>query len=589
MIFGKLSFKGSDTEQTQPSANARTFADGYVSLTTSYPEKLSHINRIHEVDGRFALHVFGEVILPSDTALRNEVSAGEFIDGITRNESEYLGKCKGVFCIVFYDNMTRTLKLITDVFGNLSMHYHYSDETLYFSTDLDKLRSMVGQVSVNTDSIYEYLGFGQPLSGKSFFSGIQRINRSSILKCDRDGITVEKYHAFEYISSDKKEIPAILSKLEEEVLSSVSSITNAPSTEVSLSGGFDSRITAAAFIKLGKKDITFYTHGREDSHDIQIASQIAKRFGYRHRKLLFDTPFFESLYENFVSTVGNSFGAFDIRSSPVTASWKTLPKEVTHVVDSHGGPLLRRQILKAKAFTSKGYQNAAAFVFAYIHSPLLDSGCLNKDIEQEARRCSLVSLEEIFAILPQDLGNAIDTFYLDQMCTHRYSVGANMQLNNAVLSHPLLTSTVADLLFKIPSKYRAKNIIPRHLIHSFAPELTKIPLDNSGFYVPYSGYRLLRYFPHVAERLFKSKLRKPIFFPSDIINANFESFTEIILSSPNDYLNKQCVEAILAEHKSGKDRSELLIAITSASILLRTLKMSSETQPLKNRYTPIVH
>lgn len=588
MIFGKFIYKGTGVEQTQP-PNARTFADEYVSITTNYPEKLSKYNRIHEVDGRFILHVFGEVILPSGTVLDSIAAAKQFIKSIIGNESEYLTTCRGVFCIVLYDNLTRTLKLITDGFGNLAMHYHYTDGTLFFSTDLGKLTSMIAPVTLNNNAILEYLGFGQPLGGKTFFSGIHRVDRASVLKCDKDGISIKKYHTFIYIPSEKKEIPAILSNLEEEVLASVCSIPDVPSTEVSLSGGFDSRITAAALIKLGKKDITFYTHGREDSHDIQIASQIAERFGYRHRKLLFDASFFASLHEDFEMAVGNSFGAFDIRSTPATMPWKAIPSDVIRSVDSHGGPLLRRQILKAKAFTSKGYRNAAAFVFAYIHSPLLDAGCLNKDIEQEARKRSLISLEEIFASLPDDMGNAIDTFYLDQMCSHRYSVGANMQLDNAVLSHPLLTPKIADLLFMIPSKYRAKNIIPRHLINSFAPELTKIPLDNSGFYVPYSGYRWLRYFPHVAERLFRSKLRKPIFFPSDIVNANLKSLEDTILSCQNDYLNKQRIESILTEHKSGKDRSELLIAIVSASILLRTLKMSSETQPLKNRYTPVEH
>lgn len=571
MTFGKFTFKGTGAEQTPPSANVRTFADEHLSLTTIYPEKLSYANRILGVNGRYILHVFGEIILPSGTLLDNDVSAKQFIEGIIRNQSEYLTKCRGVFCLVFYDNIRKTFKLISDTFGNLAMHYHYTDRTLSFSTDLGKLTSMIESVTLNNDVILEYLGFGQPLGEKTFFTRVQRLDRATILEYDEEGINIRSYHRFSYPTAGNKEIPAILSALEEEVLSSVDSIPNNQSTEVSLSGGFDSRITAAALIKLGKKDITFYTHGREDSHDVIIASEIAQRFGYRHRKLLFDDSFFATLHEYFESTVSKNFGSFDIRSSPVMASWMTLPSEVRHSVDSHGGPLLRRQILKAKAFTSKGYQSPAVFMLAHIHSPLLTSGCLHQDVEQEANRKSLASLEETFVILPQDLGNAIDSFYLNQMCAHRYSVAANLQMDHTLLSHPLLTSKIADLLFMIPSESRATNIIPRHLISSFAPQLTKIPLDNAGFYVPYRWYRWLRYFPHVAERLFRSKLRKPIFFPSDIINTNFKALQDIILSCPNDYLNQQKVEAILTEHSSGKDKSELLIAIASASILLRSL------------------
>lgn len=572
MIFGKLSFNGIGIEQTPPSENVRTFADGHLSLTAIYPQKLSYANRILVVNERYILHVFGELILPSGTLFLNDACAKEFIEGAIRNESEYLTKCRGVFCVVLYDTIRKTLKLITDAFGNLAMHFHHVDRTLSFSTDLGKLASMITSVTVNNDAILEYLGFGQPLGGKTYYAGVQRLDRATVLEYDEEDIRFRSYHKFTYNTSNKKEIPAILSLLGEEVLSSVDSITNTTSTEVSLSGGFDSRITAAALIKLGKKNITFYTHGREDSHDIQIASQIAKRFGYRHRKLLFDASFFATLHENFESTVGGSFGAFDIRSSPVTASWKTLPQDVLRSVDSHGGPLLRRQILKAKAFTSNRYPSRAAFMLGHIHSPLLTSGCLNQDVESEANRISLLSLQEIFATLPEDLGDAIDTFYLNQMCAHRYSVSANVQMGHVLLSHPLLTSKIADLLFMIPSQLRAMNIVPRHLVSSFVPELTKIPLDNAGFQVPYTGYRWLRYFPHAAEKLFGSKLRKPIFFPSDIINTNIKAIEDLIVSSPSDYLYKPRIEAILSEHKSGKDRSEQLIAIVSASILLRSLQ-----------------
>ncbi|HEY6171717.1 MAG TPA: asparagine synthase-related protein [Candidatus Kapabacteria bacterium] len=582
MIFGKFSFKGVGAGQIPPSANVRAFTDGCLSLSAIYPEKLSYANSILVVNERYTLHVFGELILPSGILLHTEVHAREFIEGIIRNESEYLAKCRGVFCLVLYDNIRKTLKLTTDGFGNLALHYHYTEGTLCFSTDLGKLTSMVESVTLNNDAILEYLGFGQPLGEKTLFTRVQRLDRATILEYDEEGINIRSYHRFSYPTAGNKDIPAILSALEEEMLSSADSIPNNPSTEVSLSGGFDSRITAAALIKLGKKDITFYTHGREDSHDILIASLIADRFGYRHRKLLFDTSFFASLHENFESTVGNSFGAFDIRSSPVMASWKTLPSEVICSVDSHGGPLLRRQILKAKAFTSKKYPNIADFVLAYIHSPLLTSGCLNHDVAQEAKQRSLFSLEEIFGKLPSDHGNAIDTFYLDQMCAHRYSVAANLQMDHVILSHPLLTARIADLIFMIPSELRAKNIIPRHLISSFAPELTKIPLDNAGFHVPYKGYRWRRYFPHAAERLFNSKLRKPIFFPSDIINANIGALEEIILSSTNDHLNSARIEAVLTEHKSGKDRSELLIAIVSASILFQRLKEIPNTSRKPN-------
>jgi hypothetical protein len=572
MIFGKFSYKGTSLEQAQALPNAGTFADGYLSLTSTYPNKLSDKNVVFEVDSRFVVHVYGELILPGGAFLNSEASARQFIDGIARNESEYLAKCKGVFCIILYDRANRYLKLITDVFGNLAMHYHYTDQTLCFSADLGKLRSIIGPASIYNDALLEYLGFGQPLGGKTYFCGVQRLGRATILECDTNGPGFKQYHRFTYLTSDKNEIPGILSTLEEEVLSSLDTFPNSPTTEVSLSGGFDSRITASALIKLQKKDITFYTHGREDSHDIIIASEIAQRFGYHHRKLLFDASFFASLHENFENTVAGSFGSFDIRSSPVTASWMKLPSQVRHSVDSHGGPLLRRQILKAKAFTSKKYPGAANFVLAHIHSPLLTSGCLNHDVEQEARQRSLSSLEKIFGKLPSDLGNAIDTFYLDQMCAHRYSVAANLQMNYALLSHPLLTTRIAELVFSLPSEERAKNIVPKHLIRSFAPELTNVPLDNAGFRVGYSGYRWRRYIPHLAEKTLKMKNRKPIFFPSDIINANFGVLEDIVLSSPNDYLHTQRIEAILTEHKSGKDRSELLIAIVSASILIRSLE-----------------
>jgi hypothetical protein len=219
-----------------------------------------------------------------------------------------------------------------------------------------------------------------------------------------------------------------------------------------------------------------------------------------------------------------------------------------------------------------------------MHSSLLDSKFIREDIRQEARKQAMRSLRDFFDALPPALeaGDRIDLFYVNELCANRFSLANNEQIRHFGLAHPLLSADIWRLLLSLPSSYRVTNTVYKYLLHSLAPNLEKIPLDNSGFRVPYRGYRFLRYASQAAEKILQKfsankrfSFRSPIYSNDDISRHNLQVIKEIVLihdGKENEYFQQENIERSF-EHIAESDErfpSELLL-LASAKLLLRSL------------------
>jgi hypothetical protein len=219
-----------------------------------------------------------------------------------------------------------------------------------------------------------------------------------------------------------------------------------------------------------------------------------------------------------------------------------------------------------------------------MHSPLLDSDLIREEIRTEAKEVVKRSLRNYFDALPSEpeTGDKIDLFYVNELCANRFSVAGNEQIWHIGLVHPLLSPAIWELLLSLPSEYRATNSVYKYLLHSFAPKLERVPLDNSGFKVPYQGYRVLRYFPQGLERILqkiplgkKYSLRKSIYAGDDIVKHNLPAIQEILLSNDgraNMYFHNDNIEKSLKKiSENNRGFPQHLLSVISAKLLLRSL------------------
>jgi hypothetical protein len=327
--------------------------------------------------------------------------------------------------------------------------------------------------------------------------------------------------------------------------------------------------------------ITTFTHGLADSGDVQLASRLSDKYHIPHLRMIFDDNFFESLPQYWRETVCVSEGALGIENALNVVSWKT-ESQSTISLDSHGGPLFRRQIFKSQ----EGYlRRSKDFIKTFFHlsaSALLHSEFMNSELQEVGVKIGMRSLSEYFSSLPTDLtaGDKIDLYYLEQMCAHKYSQYGNAQLNYIGLSHPLLSLGTYIPITGIPSRERKRNIIYHYLFSRFAPELKHIRMDNSGYPVPYFGYRILRYIPPIYEKIvrkmpeyfYRFSLRKPVISHRMLVRKNFRELKEILLgtNAKTDSLFVSAkIEKALSDFETGKkDNYAELLQAANLKLLL---------------------
>src|SRR5207249_158302 len=101
-----------------------------------------------------------------------------------------------------------------------------------------------------------------------------------------------------------------------------------------------------------------------------------------HLKVTFDDILFDSLHYHWRESIILSEGGLGIENAYQLLSWKKESEQFQVSMDSHGGPLYRRQILKSK----EGYLNRSAHFagvfFSLVNSPLLNSEFLSVAVKE---------------------------------------------------------------------------------------------------------------------------------------------------------------------------------------------------------------
>ena len=365
-----------------------SLAKGNIHLEYSMPARTgAKQHSYHSSEGNFSLLLFGEFFLPSGNELSSENFETEFLPGYERIGNEFFLQCDGAFVLALYDDLKKILLLVTDPFGNLALHYAKQDDIFLFSTRQSGIAQAIGEKGINEQPLAEMISLGQILGGRTLWKNIHRIQPATCMTVNSSGeITAKKYYTPNYgAAQGSKEV---LGEIEKALLRSVDIRMRRPHIICGLTGGMDSRITLAAIKRLGKTDeITTFTHGLPDSGDMKTAERLSALYHIPHLRVPFDDQFFAQLPNLWREVISLSEGGLGIENALTIPSWKLQAEQFTVSMDSHGGPLYRRQILKSREGILKRSGNFEAAIFNWFASPLLHSDVLKPDIQELAPQC----------------------------------------------------------------------------------------------------------------------------------------------------------------------------------------------------------
>ena len=149
------------------------------------------------------------------------------------------------------------------------------------------------------------------------------------------------------------------------------------------------------------------------------------------------------------------------------------------ILDSHGGALYRRQVMKAAEKRFPLHKDLTGYVLQTMRSPLFGSMILKSEWKEKAAKSVDAALTIYFDALPATFtaGDKIDLLYFQQICALKYAISTHVLTNFIAMRHPLLSVPLFDLVQKISGKSRVEQEIYRFIIQQNCPKLKQFSLD----------------------------------------------------------------------------------------------------------------
>ena len=442
-------------------------------------------------EGKSAFAILGTMYLPNGTPLNKSNFQKKFLDPFLASGSIFLRELTGGFCFALMKE--GECILANDPFGNYMLHYAANKEHLIFSNRMMSLRDLLSS-SFDDIGLLQHLGISQSLNGRTFYEGINRLPRGTVLRYCGGNVFSEEYitrhfHPSSDISGTLETIRLELSNSIERVIPSGSNVAAA------LTGGFDSRMTWSMI--LGTRlapGITAHTHGLPNARDLQIARQIARKLGLRHDALEFDKKTLQSLTKLWREFITLTEGLQPITQIHSYYATRHLSCSYDTLIDSSAGPLYRRQIKKFIEPRIDPRKNLAMQVLPFEQTALATSKLIRPEVRKEMSEAALLGLQEYYETIEHipEIGDRFDLFYADQTAALRASIEGNLQANFINLEQPLFNLKALEAVAQIPGKIRRREGIHRYVIRNSYPKLEQFTMDYSGYFAPYRGFSTLR-------------------------------------------------------------------------------------------------
>ncbi len=246
-------------------------------------------------DGRYMLVFNGEIY--NFKKIKNELIDWKFTSAgdsevllaslITYGEAA-LEKIEGIFSFAFYDFEKNCILLARDHLGVKPLYYQVTDSTLYFSSELKGILSVIDNPVLDLESVSQFLHFNYVPSPKTLVKNVKKLRPGHLFRFKQGKCEIESYYTPVLPTRRKVSHVEMRSVIGNEVKSQL--ISDRP-LGVLLSGGFDSSIVLHHASQHGEMK-TFSTGfemslGAETQYDkfnadAVLAKKTADYYGAKH-------------------------------------------------------------------------------------------------------------------------------------------------------------------------------------------------------------------------------------------------------------------------------------------------------------------
>ena len=108
------------------------------------------------------------------------------LNGLSKYGLNFLEDVTGQFAITFLDYSNNKLFLIRDRLGQKPLFYSFKNNNLLFSSNLKSIANMHKDISIDENSVDEYISYGYISSPNTIFKDIYKVKPAEIIEIDLD-------------------------------------------------------------------------------------------------------------------------------------------------------------------------------------------------------------------------------------------------------------------------------------------------------------------------------------------------------------------------------------------------------------------
>ncbi|MDP1720432.1 MAG: asparagine synthase (glutamine-hydrolyzing) [Candidatus Nanopelagicaceae bacterium] len=489
---------------------------------------------------------------------------------------DFVQKLNGMFAIAIWDQRTETLLLVRDRMGKKPLWYSLQpDGTLLFASEVKALIAAGVKSTLRAEAISEVLSFGYVNAPRSAFNEINQIPPASMGTWQNGSMVTSKYWSPDFSREKKVSFEDAVERTKELIKESVERrlISERPLGSF-LSGGYDSSVVTAYMTQLVSGKVRTFSIGFDDPRydESKYAREVAHYLGTEHieEKLSpdpalllqqlsrsLDQPFADSSIiptfmlakfarQEVVVALGGDggdevFGGYDrYLATPMMQRWNAamalaapLGKRVA-MREGISNRKVRRILSQIKPYPSLAsrYRGVISLgsdsELSALISPNFKSNRAPQEFERDFARDG--ARDDLSRMLRSDL-----EWYLPGDLLVKADMAT--MANSLEVRSPLLDHEIVEWTSSLPSEFKVKGRETKHLLKEIARSLLPSELvdrPKMGFAIPRADW-----------------LR------TGLSTMTYDLLTDSTARNRGWFVQTE-VEKVLADHKAGHDRDNLI-------------------------------